>query len=58
MLPDDEWNRRERIDVTQDDQVRHWAKQFGVSTEEIKAAVKAIGDRVSAVERYVTPDGQ
>ena len=44
---------RTRIDVNQDYEVRDWAKKFGVSTERLKAAVKAVGDRAEAVEKHL-----
>jgi hypothetical protein len=34
---------RTRINTDQDYEVRDWAKKFGVSSEQLKAAVKAVG---------------
>jgi hypothetical protein len=44
---------RTRIDVSQDYELRDWAQKFGVSKEQLKAAVKAAGDRAADVERYL-----
>jgi hypothetical protein len=56
-MPDDPNIRggqdRDRINVNQDHELRHWAKKFGVTTEQIEAAVKAVGDRAEKVEEYL-----
>jgi hypothetical protein len=44
---------RKRIDVSQDWEVRDWAHRFGVSKEDVKAAVKEVGDGAADVERYL-----
>ena len=44
---------RTRIDVSQDYEVRDRARKFGVSQEELKAAVRAVGDKASVVERHL-----
>jgi len=44
---------RSRIDVNQDYELRDWSKKFGVSPEELKAAVRAVGDRADAVEAHL-----
>jgi uncharacterized protein DUF3606 len=44
---------RKRIDVSQDWEVRDWAQRFGVSQEDVKSAVKAVGDKAADVERYL-----
>jgi len=31
--------------------VRYWSKKFGVSEEQLKAAVKKVGDSAEAVEK-------
>jgi hypothetical protein len=33
--------------------LQDWFKKFGVTKEELKAAVQAVGDQVSAVESYM-----
>ena len=44
---------RQRIDVHQDYELRDWAKKFNVSTEQIKEAVQAVGDRAADVEMHL-----
>ena len=44
---------RTRIDVSQDYELRDWAEKFGVSKEQVKAAVKAVGDRATDVEKHL-----
>jgi hypothetical protein len=44
---------RKRINVNQDYEVQDWAKKFGVSNEELKAAVEAVGDQANAVEKHL-----
>jgi len=44
---------RERINVSEPYEVRDWSKKFRVSEEELKAAVKRVGDQASAVEKYL-----
>ena len=41
---------RSRINVNQDYEVRDWAKKFGVSPDELKKAVQAVGDRADQFE--------
>ena len=42
---------RKRINVNQDHELRNWAQKFGVSPEELKKAVAAVGDRADKVEQ-------
>ncbi|MEO8630536.1 MAG: DUF3606 domain-containing protein [Betaproteobacteria bacterium] len=44
---------RKRINVNEDYELRDWSKKFGVSQEELKAAVKKVGDQASAVEKHL-----
>jgi hypothetical protein len=44
---------RKRISLSQDYEVRDWAKKFGVTPDELKAAVKAVGDDAAAVEAHL-----
>jgi hypothetical protein len=41
---------RTRINVNEDYELRDWAKKFGVTHEELKKAVKAVGTSATAVE--------
>jgi hypothetical protein len=42
---------RASINPTEDYEVRDWAKRFGVSADEPRAAVKAVGPMASDVEQ-------
>ena len=41
---------RERIDIHQEYELRGWAKKFDATPEQIKEAVKRVGDRAADVE--------
>jgi hypothetical protein len=42
---------RTRINTSEDYEVRYWSEKFGVSQDRLKAAVKKVGNSVSAVEK-------
>lgn len=44
---------RERINVNQDYELRDWAEKFGVSPEQLKEAVQAVGDNADNVEQHL-----
>ena len=44
---------RTRIDTNQDYEVRDWSKKFGVTGDQLKAAVKAVGTSATAVEKHL-----
>lgn len=44
---------RERINSHQDHELRHWARKFDVTPEQIKDAVQAVGDRADSVEAHL-----
>lgn len=44
---------RTRISLSEDYEVRDWAKKFGVTPEELKAAVQAAGNDAKAVEAHL-----
>ena len=44
---------RQRINVNQDHELRDWSEKFGVSPDELKAAVQAVGDRAIDVQTYL-----
>jgi len=44
---------RQRINVNQDYELRDWSKKFGVSKDQLKEAVQAVGDRADKVEQYL-----
>jgi hypothetical protein len=44
---------RTRINTSQDYEVQDWSKKFGVSAEQLKAAVKAVGSNAKDVESHL-----
>lgn len=56
-MSDDKTHRggqdRARISLSDDYEVRDWARKFGVTPEQLKAAVEAVGNQASAVEAYL-----
>jgi hypothetical protein len=44
---------RKLIRLAQDYEVRDWSKKFGVTPDELKAAVKAVGNDAAAVEAHL-----
>jgi hypothetical protein len=44
---------RDRINVHEDYEVKHWTQKFNVSAEQLKAAVAAVGPTVKAVEAHL-----
>ena len=44
---------RTRINVNEDYELRGWAKKFGISTDELKAAVRAVGTHAPTVEQHL-----
>ena len=44
---------RTRIALNQDYEVRDWAKKFNVTADELRAAVKAVGDKAEDVEAHL-----
>lgn len=43
---------RDRINLTEDYELRDWCKKFNVSQEELKQAVKKVGNLAKDVEEY------
>lgn len=43
---------RTRISLSQDYEVQDWAKKFGVTKDELIAAVKKVGNDAKAVEAH------
>lgn len=41
------------INTSENYEVEYWSKKFGVSVEELKTAVKAVGNSVSAVRKQL-----
>jgi len=42
-----------RVGVKQDWELRNWSREFGVTVEELQAAVNAVGVRVVELRRYL-----
>jgi len=42
-----------RINVDEDHELRAWSKKFGVSAQEVKNAVAAVGDDAARVQDYL-----
>ena len=60
-MPDNLQNRsgsdRQRIDVNEDYELRDWSKKFGVSKDQLKEAVQAVGDQADRVEEFLKRRG-
>ena len=41
------------IALSEDYEVRDWSKKFGVTADELRAAVKAVGNKASDVEAHL-----
>ena len=56
-MPDDKSKTggadRQRINVNEDYELRDWSKKFGVTPEQLKEAVKAVGTSADAVEKHL-----
>ncbi|MBB3760787.1 MULTISPECIES: DUF3606 domain-containing protein [Xanthomonas] len=44
---------RDRINVNEDYELQYWTKAFGVSADELRAAVKAVGPTAAAVRKHL-----
>ena len=44
---------RSRINLSQEHEVRYWAKKFGCTEEQLREAVRKVGSSAEAVERAV-----
>jgi hypothetical protein len=42
-----------KISLSEDYEVAYWTKKFGVSADELRAAVKASGNGANAVEKHL-----
>jgi redox-regulated HSP33 family molecular chaperone len=43
-----------RIDLDNPDEIAHWAEQFQISSEQLKAAALLNGNRVSEIKKYLS----
>jgi hypothetical protein len=44
---------RQRINIHQDYELRDWAARLGVTRDQLRQAVDAVGDRAEKVEQYL-----
>ena len=44
---------RIRMDVSEAYELSDWSRKFGVTREQLKAAVKAVGTNAADIERYL-----
>lgn len=44
---------RRRINTTDESEIQDWAKLLGVTTKQLKAAMKAAGNEVAMIEAYL-----
>jgi len=44
---------RDRINVNEDYELQYWSEKFGVSRDELKAAVKAVGTFADDVRKHL-----
>jgi hypothetical protein len=44
---------RKRISLSEDYETRDWSKKFGVTPEQLRAAVAAVGNDAAAVEAHL-----
>lgn len=44
---------RDRINVNEDYEVHYWTKELGVTAEQLRAAVKAVGPTSKAVRAHL-----
>jgi Protein of unknown function (DUF3606) len=42
---------RTRINIHEDHEIRYWTQKFGVSQDQLKAAVQKVGPSAAAVEK-------
>ena len=45
---------RQRISLSENHEVQDWTKRFGVTADQLRAAVDAVGNRVEDVEKYLS----
>jgi hypothetical protein len=44
---------RDRINVNEDYELQYWTEALGVSADELRAAVKAVGPTAAAVRKHL-----
>ena len=48
---------RNRINIHEDYELRDWSQKFGVTPEELKRAVGAVGDQADKVKEHLSQVG-
>jgi hypothetical protein len=48
---------RQRINVNEDYELRDWSRKFGVTPEELRRAVQAVGDQAEKVKAHLSQRG-
>lgn len=48
---------QKRLNIEEEYELRDWTERYGVSADRVREAVKAVGDRVSDVVRYLLDGG-
>lgn len=60
-MPDDKQvtggQDRQRINVNEDYELRDWSRKFGVTPDELKRAVRAVGDEAEKVKEHLSQRG-
>lgn len=60
-MPDDKQvtggQDRQRINVNEDYELRDWSRKFGVTPDELKRAVRAVGDEAEKVKEHPSQRG-
>jgi len=49
---------RQRINLNQDYEVRDWSSKFGVTPDQLRKAVEAVGSEAKKVEEYLRSHGK
>jgi hypothetical protein len=44
---------RTKVDVSDDNELRYWTKEFGVNADEVKSAVQKAGPDIEAVRKHL-----
>jgi hypothetical protein len=49
--PSENFTTNDHINISEYYEAEFWSKKFGVSVEQLKSAIRAVGNSVSAVEK-------
>ncbi|UQV19641.1 DUF3606 domain-containing protein [Brevundimonas albigilva] len=45
---------RQRVSLSEDYEVQDWSKRFGVTADQLRAAVDAVGNQAEDIEKYLS----